>query len=293
MRLIIALMVISWIYLGVTANGIPEERAEIEVFFCPETNCSNEFIKLSNPKTKCAFYDVNLDEVEYIPIKREKGLMHNKFCIINESIVWTGSFNPTWNGNYKNNNNVIVIHSKYLAKNYLDEYEELMKGVFGGGKKTKHSKIYINGNLWENYFCPEDKCKEKVMKVLKEAEESIYFMTFSFTDRDIANLLVKKSREIQVKGVMEKRRINMQYNQFKFLNKSIDVVPDNNDGVMHHKVFIVDKKIVITGSYNPTKSGNEVNDENILIIRDEKVSEEYLREFYSLMPSSENNIRSN
>ncbi len=48
---------------------------------------------------------------------------------------------------------------------------------------------------------------------------------------------------------------------------------------MHHKVFIIDEKIVITGSYNPTKNANENNDENLLIIHDKKIAEKYLEEF--------------
>jgi phosphatidylserine/phosphatidylglycerophosphate/cardiolipin synthase-like enzyme len=48
---------------------------------------------------------------------------------------------------------------------------------------------------------------------------------------------------------------------------------------MHHKVFIIDNKTVITGSYNPTKNANERNDENILIIHDKKIAEKYLKEF--------------
>ena len=35
---------------------------------------------------------------------------------------------------------------------------------------------------------------------------------------------------------------------------------------MHHKVFIIDEEIVITGSFNPSKNADTRNDENILII---------------------------
>ena len=50
---------------------------------------------------------------------------------------------------------------------------------------------------------------------------------------------------------------------------------NNKPGKMHHKVFIIDNKTVITGSYNPTKNGNENNDENILIIYSEELAGEY------------------
>ena len=51
---------------------------------------------------------------------------------------------------------------------------------------------------------------------------------------------------------------------------------------MHHKVFIIDNQTVETGSFNPTKGADSVNDENILIMHDEDVTQMYLREFKEL-----------
>jgi phosphatidylserine/phosphatidylglycerophosphate/cardiolipin synthase-like enzyme len=45
--------------------------------------------------------------------------------------------------------------------------------------------------------------------------------------------------------------------------------------LLHSKVFVIDSKIVITGSYNPTSNGDTVNDENILIIYNEEIAKEY------------------
>jgi phosphatidylserine/phosphatidylglycerophosphate/cardiolipin synthase-like enzyme len=51
---------------------------------------------------------------------------------------------------------------------------------------------------------------------------------------------------------------------------------------MHHKVFIVDEKIVITGSTNPSNNGLTKNDENIIILYDEVVARKYFEEFKKL-----------
>ena len=48
------------------------------------------------------------------------------------------------------------------------------------------------------------------------------------------------------------------------------------------KVFIIDNRTVITGSMNPTGSGDYKNDENILITRDKEVAEKYVGEFFRL-----------
>ena len=140
--------------------------------------------------------------------------------------------------------------------------------------------LYLNGKKYENYFCPEDNCKEHVIEELNKAEQSIYFMTFSFTDEDIADTLIKKSKTMDVRGIMEAKRVNMQYNQYKRLvNNSIKIKKDTNPYTMHHKVFIIDNKTTITGSYNPTGAGNEKNDENILIINNRNITQRFLEEF--------------
>ena len=54
---------------------------------------------------------------------------------------------------------------------------------------------------------------------------------------------------------------------------------DSNSANMHHKVFIIDEKTVILGSYNPTNNGNTNNDENILIIKEENIAKLFLEEF--------------
>ena len=68
----------------------------------------------------------NIDEAEIgrlrevgIPVIADDGdsdsYMHHKFIVIDERYVWTGSYNTTYNGAYKNNNNVIFIDSVPLS----------------------------------------------------------------------------------------------------------------------------------------------------------------------------------
>jgi len=49
--------------------------------------------------------------------------MHHKVFIIDNSTVITGSFNPTGAGNDKNDENVLIIHDKYIAEKYLREFK--------------------------------------------------------------------------------------------------------------------------------------------------------------------------
>lgn len=108
-------------------------------------------------------------------------------------------------------------------------------------------------------------------------------MTFSFTHNGIANILLLKHLDgIDIHGVMEARQVT-EYSVFKVLKyQEMDVRKDGNKQNMHHKVFIIDEKTVVTGSFNPTAGGNERNDENVLIIEDEGIAQRFVQEFWKV-----------
>lgn len=287
---------------------IPQETTyQPELYFCPRDNCSAVLIsKISQGKEiRCVLYDIDLDEVaktleEYhakvivdndthiIPLgaKIAKGtwLTHDKFCVI-DNIVITGSFNPTHNCNERNNNNLVVFTSAYLAENYRNQFDELWQGK--RGEPVRYPFIFIGDMLVENYFCPDDCSLKKkdsgysrIHEILNGANKSIYFMTFSFTDDGLGDVLVKKHKSgIIVRGVFEKTQISKYSEYAKLLNASVDVELDTNPYKVHHKVFIVDSYIVITGSTNPTSNGFRNNDENIVIIYDKAIAKRFIEEF--------------
>jgi cardiolipin hydrolase len=51
---------------------------------------------------------------------------------------------------------------------------------------------------------------------------------------------------------------------------------------MHHKFVIVDKKVLITGSFNWTVQAVKSNNENVLMIQNEQLVKEYVKEFDEL-----------
>ncbi|MBT6519502.1 hypothetical protein HOK51_06645 [Candidatus Woesearchaeota archaeon] len=314
----------------ITGNilSIPSEfNKEINVYFCPKDNCQSEVLKTTSTAKSsihCAIFDLDLPDLieffdkasNYIDVKivvdnenwkhvkhlnftkkdSTSQFSHNKFCVIDNNKIWTGSFNPTENGNYKNNNNLLIIESETLAKNYEDEFREIWNGKFGKGDLVKNPKVKINTIDIENYFCPEDWCANKVLDQLNKANHSIYFMTFSFTHDEIGDMILKKSDEgIKIKGIFEKKQ-QSKYSEYEKINSAFEklesdktkqanqnkVIFDSNPAAMHHKVFIIDEKTVITGSFNPTKNGDTNNDENILIIHDEKIASKFMDEFNSL-----------
>jgi len=271
-RLIIAILLV----LTACSQEIPYEQGEpLEIYFCEREDCSSRLVGLlTDAEAVCALYHVTrpevlaaLESVQWVTdLEGDRGLMHNKFCVINESVVWTGSWNPSRGTKA---DNAVIIHSTVLADNYLDEWEELP----GGYGRVLYPQLVYNNKLIENYFCPDDDCKEHVMEHLQSARQSIVFMLAYLTDEDIIDQLNRE--DISVEGVIDKSQ--------KDAHRAVPVATEGN---VHHKVFIIDGKKVITGSYNPTRNGNENNDENILVIHDRQVAEKYLEEFRFLQAAS-------
>ncbi|MEW6716664.1 MAG: phospholipase D-like domain-containing protein [Chloroflexota bacterium] len=237
----------------------------------------------------------NLDEPEIqdlidagVPVlgDRREGLMHNKFVIIDRMEVWTGSMNFTMNGAYHNDNNLIRIRSTRLAQDYTSEFEEMfVADQFGASSPTNtpYPLITVDGTQIEVYFSPEDDTVDHLLDVILNAQESIYFLAFSFTSDDLSTALIEQAQHgVLVAGVMEESQYNFnigtEYD--RFLQAGLDVRLDGNPQNMHHKVFIIDGQIVVTGSYNFSASAEDRNDENTLIIHNHDIAAAYLAEFY-------------
>jgi len=193
--------------------------------------------------------------------------------------------NFTVNGAYKNDNNLLQIRSSRLAENYITEFEEMFVDDFFGDyivDNTPHFSMTIQGTRVDTYFSPDDSTATEIIDLIRNAEESIHFLAFSFTSDPIAAALIDQAEQgISVSGIFEESQYHSnrggEYDNLK--NAGLDVHLDGNSRNMHHKLFIIDEEIVITGSYNFSRSAEERNDENTLIIHNAEVAAQYLGEF--------------
>jgi len=222
-----------------------------------------------------------------------ESFMHHKFCLIDEELVWAGSFNPTPSGSLKENNNVVIIKSSSLVSHFIEEFNRLW-GENSSFPKNKieaekfgvykpQEKISVGRASIEVYFSLLNNPERAILEELKKAKKSIHFALFSFTSPEIAYILIHKYAEnIEVKGIMEKDQDSFfsQYHPLKKLK--MEVRWDKNFYLMHHKFFIIDEEVVITGSFNPTRHANYENREDLLIIHSPLLAKRYENEFQGM-----------
>jgi phosphatidylserine/phosphatidylglycerophosphate/cardiolipin synthase-like enzyme len=338
---------------------------------------------------------------EIIKPSRKSGLMHNKFIIVDNRTVWTGSYNPTPNCTNGSNNVIVINSSIKLVEDYLTEFNELWgrkcvlspnasvkvhtaispsgednstdvywnrkdkiwnddsdtvflndsngtlvaqyiyykngsytnyfntsytvnisdiqpkgeewveitnygtttidltdwtlsdgkaghvyyfsSGNFGANSpaNTPYPNLTINGTEIEVYFAPEDHAGDEIIKEIEAANHTIYFETFVFTHYGIEQAIIMRNKtDVNVKGIFERDMKYHSNSTFQNMsNNGINVIWDRSPAIMHNKVFIIDNKTVITGSFNPSNAADTRNDENVLIIHNESIAHEYINEF--------------
>lgn len=134
------------------------------------------------------------------------------------------------------------------------------------------------------HFPPGRDAHRPIIRLYDNAEKSIHLAIYALTKNDIAKALIRAhKRGVEVRVIMDDGKADDVYSDDEKLEKAgIEVVKDGPLGLMHNKFCIIDGIIVYTGSYNHTKSGTEVHDENYIIIKDKMVADTYEKQFQKL-----------
>ena len=211
--------------------------------------------------------------------------MHNKFVVVDERAVWTGSFNFTRNCATKNDNNALILRSPLLAANYTAEFDEMWGGAFGPQSPvaTPNPHLKLGDLAVENYFAAEDRVLNRVIAMVGEAQTSVDMMAFAFTAPALREALeAAMKRGVHVRALFDAGQAGNQSSQADPLRRAGAEVrlSLNRRGVMHHKVILVDGTTVITGSFNFSHNADRNNDENLLVLRSSALAAIYAEEFF-------------
>lgn len=208
-----------------------------------------------------------------------KSLMHNKFMIIDNKVVITGSMNFSKTGlSGFNSNAVFIIDSGEIAKIYEDEFGQMLNGKFHGLKTSHKNNFNLSGIKIGIFFSPTDKTiVNNIIPLIENAQNYIYIPAFIITHDNMSRALINaKQRGVDVKLIIDATNVNSAKSKVKALRTAgIPVKVENYAGKIHSKSIIIDDKYIIAGSMNFTNSGENKNDENSLIIEDSKLAKHY------------------
>jgi phosphatidylserine/phosphatidylglycerophosphate/cardiolipin synthase-like enzyme len=230
--------------------------------------------------------------ITIVPDERS-AIMHHKFAVRDGEEIWTGSWNLTVGDTYRLNNNAVRMRSPELARAFTEELETMYtQKKFGAGRArgAVTPPVQVGGMRVQVLFAPEDGVAQKVAERVDQASSQIRFLAFSFTHDAIGQAVLARAQDgVSVAGVFEKTGSETRFSEFGAMKQAgLEVYQDGNPYAMHHKVFVLDGRTTIFGSYNFSDSADNGNDENCLIVEDPGFAGRFLEETERILALARN-----
>ena len=128
---------------------------------------------------------------------------------------------------------------------------------------------------------------ERIQKEISDANKSIYIAVAWFTNKNLFNELVNKSKEgCVISLIISNDEINqnssIDFERLITPNSKVYKIGNGNTELMHNKFCVIDYSTIITGSYNWSYKA-ENNFENVIITsNDTALAEQFISEFNNI-----------
>lgn len=197
----------------------------------------------------------------------------------NFTLTDTGT-NPAGGGTGKvgnNLNHVLVLHGQRATDQYTAEFERLRTGTFGAlheRAEPRPAEFRLAHLRVKPLFAPEHGPEMEIMKQMLKSKTSIDFAMFTFAqssgiDDTMFRLVPSLTR---IRGVLDRAQGAQAWAATQPLKAAGVQLYQNRPGTgvrkVHHKLMVVDERLVIAGSFNYTDPANTLNDENIVVLGD-------------------------
>ena len=124
-------------------------------------------------------------------------------------------------------------------------------------------------------------CGSVAIGAIDGARTTIDFAAYEFTDRRGADALNRAAaRGVAVRSVVD-RKADLA------MTLPGTVWTDCAVAIQHNKILVIDHNTVLTGSYNWTWAADHRNAENLLVLHDAAIADDYRRYFERLIAASQ------
>jgi phosphatidylserine/phosphatidylglycerophosphate/cardiolipin synthase-like enzyme len=212
-------------------------------------------------------------------------IFHQKFVLRDyrgkaqdNSALLSGSANFTLTDTHRNLNNVFVFDDADVCRQYLDEAAQLRVGSFGRGLHGAIPKTFgLAGVPVKILFAPDHTPELEFMKQMLKVrtEGEIWFAIFTFAGSSgIDDTMLALARGgVKLRGVLDRGQAAQKWAAPRWLqHENIELRVPKKEGVLkglrkvHHKLMVIDDRIVVAGSFNYTAPANNYNDENLFVL---------------------------
>jgi phosphatidylserine/phosphatidylglycerophosphate/cardiolipin synthase-like enzyme len=219
-------------------------------------------------------------------------IFHQKFVVRDHgkpgAAVLTGSANfthtdtgtnlETGAGRSGNNlNHLVIMGGKQATDQYRSEFDRMRGGTFGDlheRHEARPDEFRLGGIRVKPLFAPRHGPEMEIMKQMLKARARIDFAMFTFAqssgiDDAMARLV---GPALPIRGILDRGQGAQRWAATQPLKAAGVRLWENRPGTglrkVHHKLMVVDERLIIIGSFNYTGPAATLNDENIVVLGD-------------------------
>ena len=159
----------------------------------------------------------------------------------------------------------------------LDWLEDVVKLLEAPVEAGEHAPNQVA----EVIFSPGDGCRARIASLLAKSRKSADICVFTITDDRLARPIVEAHRRgIRVRIITDDDKSQDLGSDIEALRKAgVPVRVDHSEHHMHHKYAVFDGAILLTGSYNWTRSAAKHNRENVVVTDDPRLVRPFVDRF--------------
>ncbi len=206
-------------------------------------------------------------EIEVVP-RLTRGLMHNKIVTIDEEKVYIGSANMTGESLKVHANLVVGIYSPEMAKLINKKTHSLL--AFERSQLIPTQTFQVGDQTVELWFLPDNKeGYRRISQLIKSAKKSVKVAMFTWTRPDLAEeVIAARERGVDVQVILDRHSASGASKKIvaMFEEANLPYRINRGPGLLHHKMLIVDDRVIEIGSANWTRAAFNSNDDNFIVV---------------------------
>jgi phosphatidylserine/phosphatidylglycerophosphate/cardiolipin synthase-like enzyme len=176
-----------------------------------------------------------------------------------------------------NLNHIVILHGSRATTQYLAEFDRMRSGTFGDlheRVEPRPAEFSLGKVRVKPLFAPVHGPEMEIMKQMLKSKKSVDFAMFTFAQSSgIDDTMIRLAPSLtRLRGVLDHGQGAQTWSATEPLKAAGAQLFENKPGTgvrkVHHKLMVIDERLLIVGSFNYTGPANTLNDENIIVLGD-------------------------
>ncbi|HLP79880.1 MAG TPA: phospholipase D-like domain-containing protein [Acidobacteriota bacterium] len=116
--------------------SLTSDRIASALILVNKTNVTVQGVMEKRQISQYSVFETLRDAHISVAVSNQTGQLHDKIFIVDDSVVLTGSYNPTKNGDSGNDENLLIIYDSMIAAEYILEFNRIWNSTHGADAIT-------------------------------------------------------------------------------------------------------------------------------------------------------------